>query len=264
MDLALANKIALVTGSTAGIGFAIAQSLAAEGATVVINGRTKERVNLAINKIKTLYPTATLIAAPVDLTEKNSLENITQIVPTIDILINNFGIYEVKKFIDITDDDWLRFFEANVMTGVRLSRHYLPNMLKKNWGRIIFISSESGLQIPADMIHYGMTKTAQLAIARGIAETTTGTNVTVNCVLPGPTSSEGVTEFITNMAKQQNKTAKEIEAEFFSSVRPSSILKRFTTPEEVAAMVTFICSPLSAGTNGASLRVDGGVVRSIA
>lgn len=264
MDYHLKDKTALVTGSTAGIGFAIAKLLATEGATVVINGRSDARVNEAVHKIKSICPTAKLIPAVADLSEKKGIETLIHQVSAVDILVNNLGIYEMKAFSDISDDDWLRIFNINVMSGIRLSRHYLPHLLKKNWGRIIFISSESGLQIPAEMIHYGMTKAAQLAVARGIAETTARTNVTVNCVLPGPTSSEGVNHFVEDIAKERSQTPEQIEKEFFQFVRPTSLLKRFTTPEEVAAMVAFICSPLSSGTTGAALRVDGGVVRSIA
>jgi NAD(P)-dependent dehydrogenase (short-subunit alcohol dehydrogenase family) len=264
MDLKLQNKTALVTGSTAGIGFAIALALVQEGATVVLNGRTPNRVAEAVQKIKLICPSAQLIPVPADLSEKQGIEALLREVPTVDILVNNFGVYEVKPFAEISDEDWLHFFEANVLSGVRLSRHYLQTMLKKDWGRIIFISSESGLQIPAEMIHYGVTKTAQLALSRGIAETLAGTQVTANCVLPGPTQSEGVKQFVDNLAAQQNKKPEEIEAEFFMTMRPTSLLKRFITPDEVAALVVFLCSPVSAGTNGAALRVDGGVVRSIA
>jgi NAD(P)-dependent dehydrogenase (short-subunit alcohol dehydrogenase family) len=264
MDLQLKGKTALVTGSTAGIGFAIAQVLAYEGATVVINGRSEHRVNQAIQQIKASNSEANLIAAPADLSNKKEIAALIHQVPTVDILVNNAGIYDVKPFIDISDEEWLHMFDVNVMSGIRLSRHYLNSMLKKNWGRIIFISSESGLQIPGEMVHYGMSKTAQLAVSRGIAETTAGTNVTVNSVLPGPTSSEGVTQFVKNLGKEQSKSPEQIEKEFFATVRPSSLIKRFTTPEEIANMVAFLCSPLSSATNGASVRVDGGVVRSIA
>lgn len=264
MDLKLKDKTVLVSGSTAGIGLAIAQTLAHEGATVVINGRSQERVTQAIQKILTTHPDAKLIASPADLSHKKEVDALIQQIPTVDILVNNVGIYNAKPFVDITDEEWLHIFDVNVMSGVRLSRHYLASMLQQNWGRIIFISSESGLQIPAEMVHYGMSKTAQLAIARGMAEITAGTNVTVNSVLPGPTSSEGVSQFVTSIGKEQNKSPREIEEEFFKTVRPSSLLKRFTSPEEIANMVAFLCSPLSSATNGASVRVDGGVVRSIA
>lgn len=263
MDLKLKGKTALVTGSSAGIGFAIAAMLAREGATVVINGRSENRIKEAIQRLKTTNPAAKLIAAVADLSEKKEIDALIKQVPTVDILVNNAGIYDVKPFLDISDEEWLHIFDVNVMSGIRLSRHYLGPMLKQNWGRIIFISSESGLQIPGEMVHYGMTKAAQLAIARGIAETIAGTNVTVNSVLPGPTSSEGVTQFVKNLGKEQSKSPQQIEKEFFETVRPSSLLKRFTTPEEIANMVAFLCSPLSSATNGAPIRVDGGVVRSI-
>ncbi len=264
MDLQLKGKMALVTGSTAGIGFAIAEVLAHEGATVVINGRSEDRVKQAIQQIKASNSAANLIAAPADLSNTKEIETLIHQIPTVDILVNNAGIYEVKPFIDISDEEWLNMFNINVMSGIRLSRYYLASMLKQNWGRIVFISSESGLQIPAEMVHYGMSKTAQLAIARGIAETTAGSQVTVNSVLPGPTSSEGVNQFVKNLGKVQSKSPEQIEQEFFATMRPSSLIKRFTTPEEIANMVAFLCSPLSSATNGASVRVDGGVVRSIA
>ena len=259
MNLQLEGKRALVTGSTAGIGFAIAEALAKEGARVIVNGRSEKRVKDAIDK---LSGKAEALAA-----DLGTAEGATQAVrqfPDVDILVNNLGIFEPKPFEQIPDSDWFRFFEVNVLSGVRLSRAYLPGMLQRNWGRIVFISSESGLQIPAEMIHYGMTKTAQLAVARGLAETTAGTGVTVNSVLPGPTASEGVREFVSQMADAQKTDAAGVERDFFENVRPSSLLKRFATPEEVAAMVTFVVSPLAAATNGAALRVDGGVVRSIA
>lgn len=263
MDLQLANKTALVSGSTAGIGLAIATTLAQEGATVIINGRTQERVNAAIDQIKQSVTNAKLQGVVADLGTQLGANDLILAVPEVDILVNNLGIYGSKAFADISDDDWMQFLEVNVISGVRLSRHYLPLMLKKNWGRIMFISSESALNIPAEMIHYGVTKTAQLALARGLAETTAGTNVTVNSVLPGPTRSEGVEDFIQGLAKDQAITLKQVEKEFFEKTRPSSLIKRFATPEEVAALVAFIASPLSSATNGAALRVDGGVVRSI-
>jgi hypothetical protein len=199
-----------------------------------------------------------------DLGTSSGADAVISRFPKVDILVNNLGIFEPKAFEEIPDDDWRRFFEINVLSGVRLSRHYLPHMKNKNWGRIIFISSESGLQIPAEMIHYGMTKTAQLAVARGLAETTAGTAVTVNSVLPGPTASEGVNDFVDSFAKSKGVDRKAFEHQFFTEARPSSLLKRFATPEEVAALVAFVCSPLASAINGAALRVDGGVVRSIA
>lgn len=258
MDLQLQGKTALVTGSTAGIGLAIATSLAKEGVRVVINGRTEQRVDAAMKQ----SGASEGIAA--DLGTEAGAQMLIARLPAVDILVNNLGIFEPKPFDQISDDDWRRFFEVNVLSGVRLSRHYISAMRQRNWGRIVFISSESGLQIPAEMIHYGMTKTAQLAVSRGLAETTAGTAITVNAVLPGPTASEGVEVFVDRMAKQQGADRASVETEFFRSVRPSSLLKRFATSEEVADVVTFVCSSLAAAINGSALRVDGGVVRSIA
>ena len=263
MDLHLAGKSALVTGSTAGIGFAIAQGLAREGAQVLLNGRTQERVDIAVSTIKKKFPDAQVEGFAGDLGQASVADELLKRYPEIQILVNNLSIFESKEFTAITDEDWRRFFEVNILSGVRLSRGYLPRMLKSDWGRIVFISSESGLQIPAEMIHYGMTKTAQLAIARGLAELTVGTGVTVNSVLPGPTASEGVTDFVTSLAKQQNQSVEEFEQLFFEKVRPTSLLKRFESTEEIANMVLYVCSPLASGTNGSALRVDGGVVRAI-
>ncbi len=263
MDLHLAGKSALVTGSTAGIGFAIAQGLAREGAQVLVNGRTQERVDIAVATIKKKFPDAQVEGFAGDLGQAAVADELVTRYPEVQILVNNLSIFEPKEFTEITDDDWRRFFEVNILSGVRLSRSYLPRMLKSDWGRIVFISSESALQIPAEMIHYGMTKTAQLAIARGLAELTAGTGVTVNSVLPGPTASEGVTEFVTNLAKQHNQSVEEFEQMFFEKVRPTSLLKRFESTEEVSNMVVYVCSPLASGTNGSALRVDGGVVRAI-
>jgi NAD(P)-dependent dehydrogenase (short-subunit alcohol dehydrogenase family) len=264
MDLELEGKRAMVTGSTAGIGYAIAEALAKEGATVIVNGRTQARVDTALGNLKKnsrLRGKVEGLAA--DLGTAQGVQKAVEQYADVEILVNNLGIFEPKAFEEIPDEDWLRFFEVNVLSGVRLSRHYLPRMKQRNWGRIVFISSESALQTPAEMIHYGMTKTAQLAIARGLAETTAGTNVTVNSVLPGPTASEGVTDFVAQMAAHKKLDRGEVEREFFRDVRPSSLLKRFETPEEIAAVVTFVCSPLSSAINGTALRADGGVVRSI-
>ena len=263
MNLELEGKSALVTGSTAGIGFAIARRLADEGADVIVNGRTEERVREATAKINKEVSKAKLRGIPADLGTAEGCERVVGEASRLDILVNNVGIFEPKPFERITDTDWEKFFAVNVMSGVRLSRAYLPAMKQRNWGRIVFISSESGLQIPAEMIHYGMTKTAQIAIARGLAETCEGTNVTVNSVLPGPTASEGVTEFVSNLATQQKMSAAEFEKEFFKNARPSSILKRFIEPDEIANVVAFVCSPLASAINGAAVRADGGVVRSI-
>jgi NAD(P)-dependent dehydrogenase (short-subunit alcohol dehydrogenase family) len=263
MNLGLDGKRALVTGSTAGIGYAIAETLAREGADVIVNGRTKERVEQAIKSILASHPQANVHGLVADLGNAEGVRAAVQQLPNVDILVNNLGIFEPKPFEQISDEDWFRFFEINVMSGVRLSRSYLPGMKTRNWGRIVFISSESAVQIPAEMIHYGMTKTAQLAISRGLAETTAGTGITVNSVLPGPTASEGVNEFVDRMATASKQTKAELETEFFRNIRPSSLLRRFARPEEVAALVVFLCSPLSSATNGAALRADGGVVRSI-
>jgi hypothetical protein len=264
MDLQLEGKRALVTGSTAGIGYAIAEALAREGASVIVNGRTKQRVEAAIAKLHAASVRGKIEGLAADLGTADGARQAIQRYPEIEILVNNLGIFEPKPFEQIPDEDWFRFFEVNVLSGVRLSRHYLPKMRARSWGRIVFISSESALQIPAEMIHYGMTKTAQLAIARGLAETTVGTDITVNCVLPGPTASEGVGTFVAQMAVKEKKEPSEIEREFFRSVRPSSLLQRFERPDEIGALVAFVCSPLSSATNGAALRADGGVVRAIA
>jgi NAD(P)-dependent dehydrogenase (short-subunit alcohol dehydrogenase family) len=263
MDLGLKGKFAIITGSTAGIGLAIANTLAAEGAQVIINGRTQARVDSALAKIRQNTENAVVRGVAADLSSAAGVSAFTAQVPNADILINNVGIFEPKPFAEISDADWLRFFEINVMSGVRLSRHYLPGMLKKNWGRIVFISSESGQQIPAEMIHYGMTKTAQIAIARGLAESVAGTGVTVNSVLPGPTDSEGVGTFVQDLAKQQGVSRAEFEKMFFANVRPTSLLKRFETPEEIAAVVAFVASTQAVTINGAAVRAEGGVVRSI-
>jgi len=263
MDLQLNGKRALITGSTLGIGFAIARALAEEGAHITLNGRTEERVWEAQQRIATETPNGKIAGVAADLSSSDGVTRIIEACPEIDILVNNVGIFEPRAFEQISDADWLRFFEVNVLSGVRLSRHYLPQMKDRNWGRIVFISSESGANIPAEMIHYGVTKTAQVALARGIAETTIGTAVTVNSILPGPTLSEGVGTFVQQLAQEQRITVEEMEKQFFEKARPSSLIKRFIRPEEVAALVAYVCSPLSAATNGAALRVDGGVVRSI-
>jgi NAD(P)-dependent dehydrogenase (short-subunit alcohol dehydrogenase family) len=263
MDLQLEEKRVLVTGSTAGIGFAIAKGLAKEGASVIVNGRTTKRVDQALAALNKSGVSGKLEGLAADLGTLDGARTTIERFPEVDILVNNLGIFETKPFEDIPDADWLRLFEVNILSGVRLSRHYLPGMRRRNWGRIVFISSESAIQIPTEMIHYGMTKTAQLAIARGLAETTAGTNVTVNSVLPGPTASEGANTFVEKLARDQNTTRQEVERQFFQNMRPTSLLKRMAEPEEVANLVTFVCSPLSSATNGAALRVDGGVVRSI-
>lgn len=265
MDLQLRGKTALVTGSTLGIGFAIAQTFAREGAHVVVNGRNEARVKEAVEKLKREAASggqgATVQGIAADLATEGGAATLTTRLASVDILVNNVGIFEPKPFNDIPDADWLRFFQVNVMSGVRASRHYMPGMLKRNWGRVIFISSESGLQIPAEMIHYGMTKSAQIAVARGLAELTAGTGVTVNSVLPGPTRSEGVEDFVAALPGGSSKSFEEFEGEFFKSVRPTSLLKRFQTPDEIAAVVALLCSPLGSGVNGSAVRADGGVTR---
>lgn len=264
MDFGLNGKRALVTGSTAGIGLATARALAAEGAHVTINGRTHARVNTAIDVLRRDLSSTTVTGIAADLSTVDGCEALLGLLPDIDILVNNLGIFEPKPFDQISDDDWFRFFETNVLSGVRLSRHYVTGMRARNWGRIVFVSSESALQIPAEMIHYGMTKTAQLAVSRGLAETLAGTGVTVNSVLPGPTASEGVGGFVAQIAAERGIDAATVEREFFETARPSSVIRRFSTPEEVAAMIAYVCSTSASATTGAALRVDGGVVRTIA
>ncbi|RZM21431.1 MAG: SDR family oxidoreductase [Pedobacter sp.] len=261
MDLQLKNKKALVTGSTAGIGYATALQLAKEGAQVIVNGRTAERVDKAVAEIKAETGNDQVSGVIADFASLESIKSLINEIPQLDILINNVAIFEPKAFADITDEDWMRFYEINVMSGIRLARAYFPKMIEKGWGRIIFISSESAIQIPEEMIHYGMTKTAQLAIARGLAELTKGTDVTVNSVLPGPTMSEGVGGFIENLAKDQQKTVEEVEADFFKTVRPTSIIQRFLSTTEVANMVTYLASPLASATNGAAVRAEGGLLK---
>jgi NAD(P)-dependent dehydrogenase (short-subunit alcohol dehydrogenase family) len=263
MNLGLQGKLAVVSGSTAGIGFAVAATLAQEGARVVINGRTEARVTAAVEKIRQRTKGAELIGVAADLGTAAGVSTFVKQVPEADILVNNLGIFEVKPFLEIPDSDWQRFFETNVLSGVRLTRHYLPGMLQKNWGRVIFISSESGQQIPTEMVHYGMTKTAQVAIARGVAQTVVATGVTVNSVLVGPTASEGASEFVQNLARQQAISPAEVEKQFFATVRPTSLLKRFETPEEIAAVVAFVASTQSVAINGAAVRAEAGVVQSI-
>jgi NAD(P)-dependent dehydrogenase (short-subunit alcohol dehydrogenase family) len=261
MDLKLTNKLALVTGSTAGIGYAIAESLAREGARVIVNGRTRAAVDDAITRLKAATGAEALGFAG-DLGTAAAADELGRQYPEVEVLVNNLGIFEAKPFEEIPDADWMRFFEVNVLSGVRLARLYLPSMKQRNWGRIIFISSESAVQIPTEMIHYGTTKTAQLAVSRGLAEAVAGTGITVNCVLPGPTKSRGVVDFVDSLAKAEGKSFEQFEKEFFEKARPTSLIKRFAAPEEVASLVTYIASPLASATTGAALRADGGVVKS--
>lgn len=264
MDLGLNGKVALVTGSTAGIGFATAEVLAREGARVILNGRTQARVDEALAKLKKAVPAAEVSGIAADVSGAAGCAQVVKAYANVDVLVNNMGIFEPKPFEQIGDADWMRFFEANVMSGVRLSRHYVTGMRSRNWGRIVFVSSESGLQIPTEMIHYGVTKTAQIAVARGLAETLAGTNVTVNSVLPGPTGSEGVGSFVSQLAASTGRSEADVERDFFKTARPSSVIQRFATTAEVAALIAYVCSTQASATTGAALRVDGGVVRSIA
>lgn len=263
MDLQLNNQTAFISGSTAGIGYAIARQLAAEGAKVIINGRSAERINAAVSEIKSDTGNQNVSGILADFSKPEQIAELIRQLPEVDILVNSFSIFEPKSFVDITDDDWLKFHNMNIMSGIRLSRAYIGGMLKRNSGRIIFISSESGVFIPEEMIHYGVTKTAQIAIARGLAEMTKGTNVTVNSVLPGPTLSEGVGNFVGQLAVDQQKTTAQVKEEFFKSMRPTSLVQRFLLPEEVANMVVYLASPKASATNGAAIRVDGGVVKSV-
>lgn len=263
MDLQIEKKRALVTASSGGIGFSIAEQLAAAGASVYIHGRKAETVQSAIDTIAKKYARAHLLPLVCDLSTLEGFEAAKKQIESLDILVNNLGIYEAKPFDNITDDDWLHMFNVNVLSGIRLSRHFLPGMLKQNWGRIVFISSESAVQIPTEMIHYGVTKTAQIAVARGLAELCAGTNVTVNSVLPGPTLSEGVERFISQLAKSQNVSERVVEAEFFKNTRPSSLIKRFATTDEVASIVAFICSSQASCVTGSAVRAEGGVLKGI-
>ena len=262
MDLNLQNKKAFVSGSTAGIGFAIARRLAQEGAEVWINGRSQKRVDDALAQIESSAGAVHGLAG--DLGTAQGCAEIVRQLSQVDILVNNVGIFEPKPFEKISDEEWEKFFAVNVLSGVRLSRAYLSGMKERDWGRIVFISSESGLQIPAEMIHYGTTKTAQLAVARGLAETCAGTKVTVNSVLPGPTASEGVSEFVSQLAEENQMSTEEFEKDFFKNARPTSLLKRFIEPDEIANVVAFVCSPLASAINGAAVRAEGGVLKSIA
>ena len=264
MKIDLTGKTALVTGSTSGIGHAIARGLASAGATVAVNGRAQAKVDAAVAAIAKLAPGAKARGVAADVSTAVGCNALVADLPEVDILINNAGIFEPKGFFDIPDEDWNRFFEVNVMSGVRLSRAYMRGMLKRNWGRIVFISSESALNIPTEMIHYGVTKTSQLALSRGLAEMTRGTAVTVNSVLPGPTMSEGVETFVKDLAKQHGQSVEEAASQFVKQFRPTSLLQRFASVEEIANMVVYISSKEASATNGAALRAEGGIVQTIA
>ncbi len=261
MDLELKGKTALISGSTAGIGRAIAATLAREGARTIVNGRSQSAVDATVEDLRAATG-GDVHGFAGDLGQASAAEELAIRHPGVNILVNNLGIFEPKPFEDIPDEDWLRFFEVNVLSGVRLARAYLPAMKRLNWGRIIFISSESAVQIPGEMIHYGVTKTAQLAVSRGLAEAVAGTGITVNCVLPGPTKSRGVSDFVDALAKSEGKSFDAFEKEFFEKVRPTSLIKRFARPEEIASLVAYVASPLSSATTGAALRADGGVIKS--
>lgn len=260
MKIDLSGKTALVTGSTTGIGFAIAQGLAAAGAAVIVNGRKPAAVAEAIGRIEEAVPGATLRPAVADVSTAAGCAELVATVPEVDILVNNVGIFEMKDFFDIPDEEWDHIYDVNVLSGVRLSRAYMTGMLARNWGRVVFISSESGLNIPVEMVHYGVTKTAQIALARGLAKLTHGTGVTVNSVLPGPTMTDGVKEFLREMAEKSGKSIEETGGDFVRTHRPTSIIGRMAAPEEIANIVVYTVSPQAAATNGAALRVDGGVL----
>ena len=264
MKIDLSGKIALVTGSTSGIGHAIAKGLAVAGADVVVNGRSQGKVDAAVAGIGKAASGGKVRGIAADVSTATGCKALVAALPQVDILINNAGIFEPKDFLDIPDEDWSRFFETNLMSGVRLSRAYLPGMLKHNWGRIVFISSESALNIPKEMIHYGTTKTAQLAVSRGLAAMTRGTAVTVNSVLPGPTMSEGVETFVKDLARQSGQAVEEAASKFLKQFRPTSLLQRFATVDEIANMVVYVASPQASATNGAALRAEGGIVQTIA
>src|SRR3981189_274981 len=253
MKIDLSGHRAVISGSTAGIGFAIAKGLAEAGAAVVINGRQERAVNDAVTQLTRAVPGAKADGVAADLATPEGVAEFLRRAGTADILVNNVGIFEPKPFDEITDTDCPRFFDVNVMSGIRLSRHFLPAMRAKNWGRVVFISSESALNIPTEMIHYGMTKTAQLAVARGLAQ-----------AMAGPARSKGVGDFLREMSKNSAQSAETIEKDFIAQNRPSSLIRRFATPEEVANMVVFVCSEQASATTGSALRVDGGVIQHIA
>lgn len=263
MKIDLAGRKALVTGSTAGIGRAIAEGLARAGASVIINGRGEERVNQTLKELRALLPDARFSGVAADLATAQGAEALWAYAEDVDILVNNIGTAHPNGFFEQEDSEWIDLFQINVMSGVRAARHYLPAMIKKGWGRVVFISSESAVMIPKEMIDYGMTKTAQLAISRGLAELVAGSGVTVNAVLPGPTRSETLGNWMKTSAEEEGITVEQAEQNFLKTMRPTSLLNRFTTTEEVANMVVYVCSEQACGTSGAALRVDGGVIRAI-
>ncbi|MDR4306283.1 SDR family oxidoreductase [Chelatococcus sambhunathii] len=263
MKIDLTGKTAVVTGSTEGIGRAIALGLARAGATVVVNGRKQDKVDAAVAGLKQEAPGAEVKGLAADLGTADGVAAFVAALPACDILVNNVGIFNPQDFFEVPDEEWSRFFEVNVMSGVRLSRAYAQGMAERGWGRVVFISSESGLNIPVEMVHYGMTKTAQLAVARGLARRLAGTGVTVNSVLPGPTLSEGVAEMLKDEVAKSGRPLEEVAADFVKEHRSSSIIQRAASVEEVANMVVYVCSKEASATTGAALRVDGGVINTI-
>ncbi|MCF6405058.1 SDR family NAD(P)-dependent oxidoreductase [Chitinophaga filiformis] len=263
MDLQLKLKTAFVSGSTQGIGFAIARQLLAEGAKVIINGRTQEKIDLALRKLKQEIPGAEVSGIAADFADPEEVDHLLEALPAIDILVNNVGIFDLRPFFDTKDSDWTKFFEVNVMSGVRLSRALLPKMLERKWGRVIFISSESGINVPENMIHYGMTKTAMISVSRGLSQLTKNTGVTVNTIIGGPTYSEGVAGAVEQLSAAQGRNVEDVKADLIMALNPTSLLQRFIEPEEIAHLAVYLSSPLSLATNGAALRADGGVLNTI-
>lgn len=259
MDLQLRDKTAFISGSTRGIGFAVAAALAEEGARVIVNGRSGEAVDAAVAELRRAYPQAEHAGLVADFSDPVSVERLTARLEDVDILVNNVGIFGLAEFETITDDDWDRYLQVNLMSGVRLSRHLLPGMLERGWGRILFVSSESGVDIPADMIHYGVTKAAMIALGNGLAKRTRGTAVTVNTVLGGPTYSDGVAATIESIAAAQSAPVEAMKAAIIGQNR-TTLLERFIEPEEIASLVSYLASPLASATNGAAVRADGGVL----
>jgi NAD(P)-dependent dehydrogenase (short-subunit alcohol dehydrogenase family) len=263
MGMINAGRLALVTGSTAGIGFATAKALALAGADVIVNGRSQAAVDKAVAAIRESAPGVQVTGIAADVATAEGAAELVARAPAVDILVNNVGTYERKSYFDISDADWRHFFEVNVLSGIRLARAYGEEMRRRGWGRIVFISSESGLLTPVDMIHYGVSKTAQIAVARGLASELAGSGVTVNSVLPGPTATEGMSAMIAEQARLTGRLEQELEQDFFTQARPTSLNRRFSSTEEVASMIAYACSELAGFTTGASLRCDGGIVPSL-